>query len=96
MVSVSSVQKLGLRPVSVVSLRSHPVFVERVASVVFASGAVSRLRTPKSVLTPAFESLRRAAGANKYERIARRLAALQSGVGRQNGRVRKSRVAFFA
>ena len=93
---MSSVQKLVLRPVSVASLRSRPVFVERIASVAFASVAVSRLRSPKSVLTPAFESLRRAAGANKYERIAGRLAALQSGAGRHDGRVRKSRVASVA
>ena len=96
MVSVSGVQKLSLRPVSVASLRSRPVFVACVASVEFASVAVSRSRSPKSVLTPAFEALRRAAVANKYERIAGRLAALQSGAGRQNGRVRKSRVAFVA
>lgn len=80
---MSGVQKLSLRPVSVALLRPRPVFVECVASVEFASVPVSRLRTPKSVLTPAFESLRRAAEANKYERIAGRLAALRSGAGRQ-------------
>jgi hypothetical protein len=96
MVSVSGVQKLSLRPVSVVSLRPRPVFVASVASVEFASVVVSRLRSPKSVLTPAFETMRRAAVANKCERIAERLAALQSGAGRQNGRVRKGRVAFVA